>query len=243
MVRAPDAIAGMIEVRGVGIVRVDAVAEAPLALIVDLLPSGEIERLPEPRFEDGAGRRRAADRAGAVRGLRSGKAAPNPARVGGGTVARYNRAMRTKGGRRGSAAAKSTVPARVLLVTGMSGAGRSTALKTLEDLGYETFDNLPASLVPALDREQRCRRPGDCGRRRSRTRGFAAETMFETLAEIIGRTGRALRVLFIDCDDERLERRYTETRRPHPLAGDRSSWTVSGASAKWFLPCATALIW
>jgi HPr kinase/phosphorylase len=51
MVCAPDTIAGMIEVRGVGIVRVDAVAGAPLALIVDLLPSGEIERLPDPRFE------------------------------------------------------------------------------------------------------------------------------------------------------------------------------------------------
>jgi HPr kinase/phosphorylase len=51
MVRAPDTIAGMIEVRGVGIVRVGAVAEAPLALIVDLLPSGEIERLPESRFD------------------------------------------------------------------------------------------------------------------------------------------------------------------------------------------------
>ena len=50
MVRAPDIIAGMIEIRGVGIVRVDAVAGA-LALIVDLLPSDEIERLPEPRFE------------------------------------------------------------------------------------------------------------------------------------------------------------------------------------------------
>ncbi len=52
VVSAPDAIAGMIEVRGVGIVRIDAMAAAPLALIVDLLLSGEIERLPEPRFED-----------------------------------------------------------------------------------------------------------------------------------------------------------------------------------------------
>ena len=51
VVSAPEAIAGMIEIRGVGIVRIDAVAGAPLALIVDLLPSGEIERLPESRFE------------------------------------------------------------------------------------------------------------------------------------------------------------------------------------------------
>jgi RNase adapter protein RapZ len=130
--------------------------------------------------------------------------------------------MRTKGGRSGSGAAKSTVPARVLLVTGMSGAGRSTALKTLEDLGYETFDNLPASLVAELIESSAADGPAIAVGADTRTRGFAAETMLETLGEIIGRTGRALAVLFIDCDDERLERRYTDTRRPHPLAGDRS---------------------
>ena len=130
--------------------------------------------------------------------------------------------MRTKGGRRGSRAAKSRVPARVLLVTGMSGAGRSTALKTLEDLGYETFDNLPASLGPALVESAAADGPPIAVGADTRTRGFAAESMLETLAGIIGRTGRELAVLFIDCDDERLERRYTETRRPHPLAGDRS---------------------
>jgi RNase adapter protein RapZ len=130
--------------------------------------------------------------------------------------------MRTKGARRGSRAAKSAMPASVLLVTGMSGAGRSTALKTLEDLGYETFDNLPASLVPALVESAAADSPPIAVGADTRTRGFAAETMLETLADIIGRTGRELVVLFIDCDDERLERRYTETRRPHPLAGDRS---------------------
>ena len=55
----------------------------------------------------------------------------------------------------------------------------------------------------------------------ARTRGFAIESMLETLDAIVGRTARELKVLFIDCDDERLERRYTETRRPHPFAGDR----------------------
>jgi RNase adapter protein RapZ len=133
--------------------------------------------------------------------------------------------MSTAGGRKGSGAAKRTVPPRVLLVTGMSGAGRSTGLKTLEDLGYETFDNLPASLVPALVENSAADGPAIAVGADTRTRGFAAETietMFETLAEIIGRTGRMLTVLFIDCDDERLERRYIETRRPHPLAGDRS---------------------
>src|SRR5207245_5152911 len=54
-----------------------------------------------------------------------------------------------------------------------------------------------------------------------RTRGFAVESLLETLDLVVSRTARALAVLFIDCDDERLERRYTETRRPHPFAGDR----------------------
>lgn len=52
MARAPAAIAGLIEARGVGILRVDPVAEAPLVLIVDLVPSGEVERLPDDRTED-----------------------------------------------------------------------------------------------------------------------------------------------------------------------------------------------
>ena len=128
--------------------------------------------------------------------------------------------MMTNGGRRVSDSAKGAAAAGVLLVTGMSGAGRSTALKILEDLGYETFDNLPASLVPALI-EGADDGPAIAVGADTRTRGFAAETMFQTLADIIGRTGRELRVLFIDCDDERLERRYIDSRRPHPFAGDR----------------------
>src|SRR6202043_2501776 len=53
------------------------------------------------------------------------------------------------------------------------------------------------------------------------TRGFAIESMLETLDTLVRGNARQLRMLFVDCDDERLERRYTETRRPHPLAGDR----------------------
>jgi len=112
-------------------------------------------------------------------------------------------------------------PACVLLVTGMSGAGRSTALKMLEDMGYEAFDNLPLSLVPALIESIAADARAIAVGAGLRTRGFAIETMLEPLDAIVGRTGRELKVLFIDCDDERLQRRYTETRRPHPLAGDR----------------------
>jgi HPr kinase/phosphorylase len=51
LARAPEPLAGLLEIRGVGIVRIDALQEAPLVLIVDLTPSDEVERLPEPRFE------------------------------------------------------------------------------------------------------------------------------------------------------------------------------------------------
>jgi UPF0042 nucleotide-binding protein len=122
-------------------------------------------------------------------------------------------------------------PARVLLVTGMSGAGRSTALKTLEDMGYEAFDNLPLSLVPALIEGIAADARAIAVGADLRTRGFAIggfaiggfaiESMLEPLDAVVSRTGRELKVLFIDCDDEPLQRRYTETRRPHPLAGDR----------------------
>src|SRR5438132_2889564 len=129
--------------------------------------------------------------------------------------------MMTEGGHAESSPAESAAPARVLLVTGMSGAGRSTALKALEDMGYEAFDNLPLSLVPALIETAAADARAIAVGADLRTRGFAVETMLEPLDAAVGRTGRELKVLFIDCDDERLQRRYTETRRPHPLAGDR----------------------
>ena len=110
---------------------------------------------------------------------------------------------------------------RVLLVTGMSGAGRSTALKTLEDMGYEAFDNLPLSLVSALIESAAADAPAIAVGADVRTRGFAIGSMLGTLDEVVGRTARKLQVIFVDCDDELLERRYTETRRPHPFAGDR----------------------
>jgi UPF0042 nucleotide-binding protein len=115
-----------------------------------------------------------------------------------------------------------TVAGRVLLVTGMSGAGRSTALKTLEDLGYEAFDNLPISLMSALIEGAAADARAIAVGADLRSRGFATRGILESLGAVVGRTGRELKMLFIDCDDELLQRRYTENRRLHPLAGDRS---------------------
>jgi RNase adapter protein RapZ len=129
--------------------------------------------------------------------------------------------MSAQGGREPYDAARSSPPLRALLVTGMSGAGRSTALKILEDLGYESFDNMPAALIPALVETAAADGSPIAVGADTRTRGFAAATVLEILADAALRSGRERCVLFIDCDDDRLERRYTETRRPHPLAGDR----------------------
>ena len=99
---------------------------------------------------------------------------------------------------------------RLVLVTGMSGAGRSTALKALEDLGYEAVDNLPLSFLPTLSAAGGPVAVGiDV-----RTRGFAS-------GEILAALPSHVTVVFLDADDELLRRRYTETRRPHPLAFDR----------------------
>jgi UPF0042 nucleotide-binding protein len=129
--------------------------------------------------------------------------------------------MMTEGGHAEWSPAGSAAPAPVLLVTGISGAGRSTALKALEDIGYEAFDNLPLSLVPALIESIAADAPAIAVGAVLRIRGFAIESMLEPLDAVVRRTGRELKVLFVDCDDEPLQRRYTETRRPHPLAGDR----------------------
>ncbi len=108
---------------------------------------------------------------------------------------------------------------RVVLITGMSGAGRSTALKALEDIGYEGVDNLPLKLLPAL--------VGEAGSRPvavgidSRTRDFAVSSVIEELDALRGDPSFDVRLIFLDCDDEVLRLRFTETRRRHPLALDR----------------------
>ena len=112
----------------------------------------------------------------------------------------------------------------LVLVTGMSGAGKSTALKILEDLGYEAIDNLPLSLLSDLVRER-----DDGGREGalalgvdSRTRGFDPGDIERYLGPLLGARGPdAIALLFLDCETEVLRRRFSETRRPHPLAHDR----------------------
>lgn len=118
-----------------------------------------------------------------------------------------------------------TRPNRILLVTGMSGAGKSTALKTLEDMGWEAVDNLPFSLLDRL----LATRPseGASGARPlalgidSRTRGFKAQAIVDRVKTMRDSESANIATLFLDCTGAELERRYSETRRRHPLAPDR----------------------
>ena len=110
---------------------------------------------------------------------------------------------------------------RILIVTGLSGAGKSTALRTLEDLGWEVVDNLP---VPLLDRLLAVPQGGMSERPLAvgidaRTRGFDAAAV---LARIGADGAHGVETLFLDCSGAELARRFSETRRRHPLALDRS---------------------
>jgi len=111
---------------------------------------------------------------------------------------------------------------RVVVVTGLSGAGKTLALKALEDLGWEAVDNLPLSLLNGLvtGPEAGIARPLAVGID-IRTRDFGAAPVIEAVERLVAESGREVRLLFLDCDDDVLCRRYTETRRRHPLATDR----------------------
>ena len=138
----------------------------------------------------------------------------------------------------GDDAARGTAPtadsrrAPVVLVTGMAGAGRSLALKFFEDLGYEAVDNLPISMLRMLIRTSVAER-GQRGVRGlplsrplalgidTRTRGFSVEHLLAEADALRARDDCESCLLFLDCDDDVLIRRFKETRRRHPLAADR----------------------
>lgn len=111
---------------------------------------------------------------------------------------------------------------RVMLVTGLLGAGKTTALKVLEDLGWETIDNFPVRLLerlldsPAATTSDE-RAPLAIGFD-SRTRGFDPNDMIARVKRLSARSDIGLTTLFLDCSGAELERRYNETRRRHPLA-------------------------
>ncbi len=109
---------------------------------------------------------------------------------------------------------------RIVIVTGLSGAGKSTALRALEDVGFFCVDNLP---IPLLGRfVELLSRSGETDRAAlgvdARERDFLAGSV-EMFASLRAQ-GHPLEVLFLDAEDDVLLRRFSETRRRHPLSGD-----------------------
>ncbi len=205
---APAPIAGLIEVRDVGIVAEAALTGATVALAIDL--AARPARLPEPSvwtFDDVA--------VPLIALSAHEESAP----------LKVERALQAHG-----AAVKAVVPAHpaspappILIVSGMSGAGKSSTLKALEDMDYEAVDNLPLGLVDALFNSAQ----GGDGPPRplafgidARTRSFDAEALVARLRSLRAE-GVDIRLLYLDCSHEELTRRFSETRRRHPLALDR----------------------
>ena len=114
---------------------------------------------------------------------------------------------------------------KVLLITGMSGAGKTSALKALEDLGYEAIDNVPLTLLSHLMLPRKGNRTG-LDRSMAigvdvRTRDFGVEPFIREVDRLNAERGAEVKLVFLDCDDEALRQRYTVTRHRHPLAVDR----------------------
>jgi len=109
----------------------------------------------------------------------------------------------------------SGVPLAVVLVTGLSGGGKASALRALEDLGFEAVDNPPLDLIEtlALRAEGKLAIGVDC-----RTRGFDAEQIIGVVRRLKAHAGLRPELVYVEARDEILQRRFTETRRRHPLA-------------------------
>ena len=105
----------------------------------------------------------------------------------------------------------------IVFVTGPSGAGRTTAIRVLEDLGYEGIDNIPLSLVPRLIDGAPLGRPIALGLD-VRNRDFNATALIELIDSLTRDPRVTLEVLYLDCAPGVLIRRFSETRRRHPLA-------------------------
>ena len=211
---APAALDGLIEVRGVGIVPEPTTA-ALVVLALDLATSPE--RLPEPATLVFHGI------AIPVVGFEPfGESAPIKAeRALRHAVSTLDKASVTIDSSDTIASAPRTAPP-MLIVTGMSGAGKATTLKALEDLDYEAVDNLPLGLVDTLLASAagaEPRRPVAFGID-TRTRAFDAAALVERLRGLRSE-GVDVRLIYLDCSDDQLARRFSETRRRHPLALDR----------------------
>lgn len=114
-------------------------------------------------------------------------------------------------------------PNRLIVVSGLSGSGKTIALRTLEDLDYYCVDNLPSALLPAFVAAVAQAQPG---RHQRLAVGIDVRNRAEDLDKLphvlagLGRQGIAHQLIFLDARDDVLFKRYSDTRRRHPLTGE-----------------------
>lgn len=123
-----------------------------------------------------------------------------------------------KSGADSAAGAGTPGPPELVIITGMSGSGKASVLRALEDLGYYSVDNLPVDLIPKLAELVRDSATTRHAALVIDVREGTGLRKFPTIFRQIRRSVNA-RLLFLEADDEALMRRFSETRRPHPLAG------------------------
>ena len=224
--RSPAAIKGRMEVRGLGIEEVPSREQAEIDLVVDLVGAGEVERLPDPDFAVYLGRRLPLLRLDPFENSAPAKLA---------LAARHVRSHKDSPMSDPSIASKSNARRRVVVVTGLSGAGRSSALHILEDFGYEAIDNPPLSLLDTIVTSDGAERLIAVGLD-ARSRHFATEPLLRRLDHLASHNEIKSSLLFLECEDEVLRRRYTETRRRHPMAQDRPVFDGISAERRLLLP-------
>lgn len=109
----------------------------------------------------------------------------------------------------------------VVIVTSLSGAGMSSVLKILEDLGYEVFDNFPLTMTGPLIAEDDFQDHPIALGVDVRSRGFSPQAVADIVSALRENSRYDVKHIFLNCSDKVLEKRFSETRRRHPLAKDR----------------------
>ena len=117
----------------------------------------------------------------------------------------------------------------IVIITGMSGAGRSTAANALEDLGWYVVDNLPPALLPTmLDLADRASLPGIAAIMDVRSAGFSTD--LKAAISALADRGVSPQVVFLEASDSALVKRFENVRRPHPMQG--SGTIIDGIAAE-----------